>query len=228
VSEAAQEHAAPSNGVDIALSVEQLDACLRLVEALVFASVEPVRESSIRALLVGQALIAEDAPLAPVMEAFVARYETFGVEPVPVAGGWQFRTRPDLAQALTRVIERPRRLGRSAMETLAVIAYHQPCTRTDIESIRGVALSQNVLDALLEDSLIVPRGRKEVPGRPVLWGTGTGFLQQFGLQDLSQLPRREELLLDVPNVAPAPLLDTQAGSASDDAAADVVPANDVP
>jgi len=175
------------------------DEAVRLVEALVFASGEPVREAAMMALLRGRGLLGEEEPVGPVLEAIAERFVDRGMELVNVAGGWQFRTRPELAEALTKVIERPRRLGRSAMETLAVIAYHQPCTRSDIESIRGVSLNQNILDALLEDSLIAPKGRKEVPGRPVLWGTSVGFLRQFGLRDLNQLPRREELLLEMPS-----------------------------
>jgi segregation and condensation protein B len=92
------------------------------------------------------------------------------------------------------VVQQKRRLPRAAMETLAVVAYHQPVTRTEIETIRGASLGQGVMDALLESGLIEPRGRKEVPGRPTLWGTTSAFLAQFGLRDLRDLPRREDLL----------------------------------
>ena len=102
---------------------------------------------------------------------------------------------------LTRVVERPRRLPRAAMETLSIVAYHQPCTRAEIEAIRGVSLGQATLDLLLDASLIVPKGRKEVPGRPTLWGTSTQFLSHFGLRDLRDLPRREELLAELPEGA---------------------------
>ncbi len=136
-------------------------------------------------------------------------YDGRGVCLVPVGGGWQFRTAVDLAPLLTRVIERPRRLPRAAMETLSVVAYHQPCTRAEIEAIRGVSLGQATLDLLLDASLIVPKGRKEVPGRPTLWGTSPRFLIHFGLRDLRDLPRREELLAELPVLpdaaaAPAP------------------------
>ena len=87
------------------------------------------------------------------------------------------------------------------METLAIIAYHQPVTRGEIEEIRGTALSQATLDALLEFGLVAPRGRKEVPGRPTLWGTTPAFLAQFGLRDLRDLPRREDLLVEPPQMA---------------------------
>ena len=124
------------------------------------------------------------------------RYAGRGVELVEVGGGVQFRTAPDLAPLLRKVVEVPRRLPRVAMETLAIIAYHQPVTRPEIEEIRGTSLSQQTLDALLEANLIAPRGRRESPGRPTLWGTTPQFLAQFGLNDLRELPRREDLLLE--------------------------------
>ncbi|GBQ97906.1 chromosome segregation and condensation protein ScpB [Asaia lannensis NBRC 102526] len=170
------------------------EALSRLVEGLIFASAEPVPEHALKQFLASQG--ADEARLGPVLARVIARYEDHAVELVAVARGWQFRTRAEIAPALTRVVEKPRRLSRSAMETLAIIAYHQPCTRADIEGIRGVSLSQTVLDALIEDGLIMPRGRKEVPGRPILWGTSSHFLSSFGLSDLNALPRREELLLD--------------------------------
>ncbi|MBS4075745.1 SMC-Scp complex subunit ScpB [Ameyamaea chiangmaiensis] len=178
---------------------------LRLAEAMIFASTEPVSDRAVAEMLVGQEAVppeVEDlaAYVAAVMAGVVALYDGRGVAPVRVAGGWQFRTDAALAPALTKLVERPRRLGRSAMETLAIVAYHQPCTRAEIEAIRGVALSQSVLDGLLEEVLIVPRGRKEVPGRPVLWGTSADFLRHFGLRDLRDLPRREELMVDVPQI----------------------------
>ena len=110
-----------------------------------------------------------------------------------VAGGWVFRTAPDLAPRLTRVISRPRRLSRVAMETLAIIAWHQPVTRAQIEEIRGAALGQPTLDALLEAGLVRSAGHRDVPGRPTLWATTPQFLSHFGLNDLKDLPRREEL-----------------------------------
>lgn len=172
-------------------------AC-RLVEAFVFASTEPVNEKAIGELLVTQGALAGTEGLAPVIEQVRSSCEGRGVTLVAVAGGWQFRTAPDLASRLTKVIERPRRLPRSAMETLAIVAYHQPCTRAEIETIRGVALSQQTFDLLMEASLIVPVGRKEVPGRPSLWGTSTEFLSRFGLKVIGDLPRREELLTELP------------------------------
>ena len=176
-------------------------AC-RLVEALVFAAVEPVPTRAIADLLHAQLALDEDDVVA-VIEQVRRGCEGRGVMLAPVAGGWQFRTAPDLAPLLTRVLPRPRRLPRAALEVLSIVAYHQPCTRAEIETIRGVSLGQQTLDLLLDASLIVPRGRKEVPGRPTLWGTSPAFLRHFGLRDLRDLPRRDELLVELPTTAPA-------------------------
>ena len=164
----------------------------RLVEALIFASAEPVASSAIARML------PENVDADAVLAAVQARYAGRGVELLEVAGGWQFRTAADLAPALTKVVAQPKRLPRAAMEALAVVAYHQPATRTEIETIRGASLSQASMDALLEAGLIEPKGRKEVPGRPTLWGTTPAFLAQFGLKGLRDLPRREDLLVEPP------------------------------
>ncbi|MFT8943970.1 MAG: SMC-Scp complex subunit ScpB [Acetobacter pasteurianus] len=184
------------------------EEALRLAEALIFASTEPVSARRLAELLELRQLVPDGvdnlaAFVTSVLQALVQRYEGRGVMPVEIAGGWQFRTAPDLAPALTRVLERPRRFSRAVMETLAIIAYHQPCTRMQIEEIRGVSLGQNVLDTLIESALIMPKGRKEVPGRPVLWGTTQDFLRHFSLRSLADLPRREELLVEVPENAGA-------------------------
>jgi segregation and condensation protein B len=165
---------------------------LRLAEALVFASAQPV---SLRQL--GQVLPDGVAP-EDVAAALRARYAGRGVELVEVAGGVMFRTAPDLAPRLRTVIEVPRRVPRAAMETLAIIAYHQPLTRPEIETMRGASLAQATLDALLEAGLIAPAGRREAPGRPTLWATTPGFLTRFGLASLRDLPRREDLLVEPP------------------------------
>ena len=183
---------------------ERQALAVRLAEAAIFASSEPVSERALLELLQDQLVGLESgsdsaALLAVVLEALGMLYAQGGVRLVLAGGGWQFRTAPDLAPYLTKVLQRPRRLPRVAMETLSVIAYHQPCTRSEIEQIRGVSLSQATLDSLLEASLIVPKGRKEVPGRPVLWATSTQFLVYFGLRDLRDLPRREELLVELPD-----------------------------
>ncbi len=163
---------------------------LRLAEALIFASAEPVPARSLAGLL------PEDIDAEAVLRAVQARYAGRGVELAEIGLGWQFRTAPDLAARLTRTISRPRRLPRVAMETLAIIAWHQPVTRAQIEEIRGAALSQATLDALLEASLVKPAGHRDVPGRPTLWATTPAFLAQFGLKDLAELPKRSELVLE--------------------------------
>jgi segregation and condensation protein B len=168
------------------------DEHLRLAEALLFAAAEP---TSPRALT---QLLPDGADADATIAALRARYHGRGVELVDVAGGWQFRTAADLAPRLRRIVQVPRRLPRAAMETLAIVAYHQPVTRTEIEEIRGAALAQATLDALLEADLIIPRGRRETPGRPTLWATTDKFLTQFGLRTLRDLPRREDLLVEPP------------------------------
>ncbi|MBI0535136.1 SMC-Scp complex subunit ScpB [Roseomonas sp. KE2513] len=161
---------------------------LRIAEAFVFASATPVTLARL------QPLLPTGVEAAATLAALAEAYEGRGVNLVSVAGGHAFRTAPDLAPALTRVVEVPRRLPRVAMEALAIIAWHQPVTRAEIEEIRGTALSQNTLETLLENGLVAPRGRKEAPGRPTLWATTPRFLEQFGLASLRDLPKREELL----------------------------------
>ena len=186
------------------------DPAARLVEALVFASAEPVSTAAVSRLL------PPPAQAEAVLRALQSRYAGRGVELVEVAGGWQFRTAPDLAPRLTQVVPQPRRLPRAAMEALAVIAYHQPATRADVEAVRGASLGQATIDALLESGLIEPKGRKEAPGHPTLWGTTAAFLAQFGLRGIGDLPRREDMLRDesglpAPDAPPldAPLLDAR-------------------
>ena len=166
----------------------------RLVEAAIFASREPV---PLRALA---DLLPPEADLDAVIVALATRYQGRGVELVKAGTGLMFRTAPDLAAALKRVVEAPRRLPRAAMETLAIIAYHKGVTRTEIEEIRGVSLSQQTLDALLDAGLITSSGRREVPGRPNEWQVTPGFLVQLGLKDIKDLPKREDLLIDPPNL----------------------------
>jgi segregation and condensation protein B len=177
---------------------------IRLAEALIFASAEPVHARQLAALL------PEDVEADEVLRALQANCAGRGVELTEVGGGWQFRTAPDLAPRLVRVIQRPRRLPRVAMETLAIIAWHQPVTRAQIEEIRGATLSQQTLDALLEAGLVRTAGHREVPGRPILWATTPQFLAQFGLKDLRDLPKREDLVTEQPSV-----LDARVDTASD-------------
>nr|MCV4208600.1 SMC-Scp complex subunit ScpB [Roseomonas sp. SXEYE001] len=172
---------------------------LRIAEALVFAAATPVTAARLAPLL------PPEVSAASTLEALATVYEGRGVNLVSVAGGYAFRTAEDLAPALTRVVEVPRRLPRVAMEALAIIAWHQPVTRAEIEEIRGTALSQTTLETLLENGLVAPRGKKEAPGRPTLWATTPRFLEQFGLTSLRDLPKREELLsepgLPMPDLA---------------------------
>lgn len=172
------------------------EEALRLAEALLFASAAPV---ALRALA---QLLPDDADVDAVIAALRVRYAGRGIELAEVAGGLQFRTAADLAPQLRRVVEVPRRLPRAAMETLAIVAYHQPLTRAEIEELRGASLSQATLELLLEAGLIAPRGHRETPGRPTLWATTPAFLAQFGLNDLRELPRREDLLVEPPPLVP--------------------------
>jgi len=199
---------------------------IRIAEALLFASDRPVQPARLQGVLPD----GQDAPA--VLTALGAALEGRGVVLAEVAGGFALRTAPDLAPALTRVVEVPRRLPRVAMETLAVIAWHQPVTRAEVEEIRGAGLSQATLEALLEHGLIAPKGHKEVPGRPTLWGTTGRFLEQFGLSSLRDLPKREEL---VSAEAAAPLLAAAEaaapegdGEAAAEAGGDTAPEGDVP
>jgi segregation and condensation protein B len=179
---------APDPGPDPGPDPALFDHALRIAEALIFASDRPVAMARL------QQALPPGVEAGAVLTALAAQCAGRPVQLAEVAGGFAFRTAPELAPAITRVVEVPRRLPRAAMETLAIIAYHQPATRAEVEEIRGASLSQTTLESLLELGLIAPRGRKEVPGRPSLWGTTPRFLEQFGLRALSDLPRREELV----------------------------------
>lgn len=173
---------------------EAFERAVRLVEAFVFASAEPVAASAV-ARLVPMPYSAHE-----VLMTLRERCQGRGVHLVEAGGGWQFRTALDLAAELATVMEKPRRLPRAAMETLAVIAQYQPLTRAEIEDIRGVALSQASMDLLLEVGLIQPSGQREAPGRPTLWTVTPAFLAHFGLRSIRDLPGGAELTLD-PSVA---------------------------
>ena len=160
---------------------------LRMAEALLFAAVEPLDEESLAARL------PEDADLPALMEALRATYANRGVNLVRLAGKWAFRTAPDLSFLLERERQVRRRLSRAALETLAIIAYHQPITRVEIEEIRGVSLSRGTLDLLLEAGWIRLKGRRRSPGRPITYGTTEAFLDHFGLEALEDLPGVDEL-----------------------------------
>src|SRR6267142_2179493 len=160
---------------------------LRLLEALIFAGTQALDEQELADRL------PNDADVKRLLADLAEMYAGRGVNLVQVAGGYAFRTAPDLSEKLK--IERPvtRKLSRAAIETLAIVSYHQPVTRAEIEEIRGVALSQGTLDKLLEVGWIKPKGRRQTPGRPVTWVTTDAFLAHFGLENLETLPGVEEL-----------------------------------
>jgi len=160
---------------------------LRLVEALLFASAEPLDEATLKAQL------PEDADLPTLMGELAQLYANRGVHLVAVGKKWAMRTAPDLAALLRSEKAVPKKLNRATLETLAVIAYHQPITRPEIEEIRGVSLSRGSLETLLEAGWIRPGRRKEGPGRPLTWVTTEGFLDHFGLASTKDLPGVEEL-----------------------------------
>ena len=160
---------------------------LRLLEALLFAASEPLDEAT----------LSERLPPEADVGALIARlgddYAGRGVNLVRVAGKWALRTAEDLAADLHRHVDVARKLSRAAVETLAIIAYHQPVTRAEIEETRGVGLSRGTLDILLEAGWIRPKGRRRTPGRPITWVTTESFLDNFGLDALDDLPGIDEL-----------------------------------
>jgi segregation and condensation protein B len=158
-----------------------------LLEAMLFASAEPLSERVLAARL------PEAAEVDELLKELVDHYANRGVHLVQVGNRWAFRSAPDLAEHLRLETKIKRRLSRAAQETMAIIAYHQPITRAEIEEMRGVSLSRGTLDILLEAGWIRPRGRRRVPGRPVTWGTTDTFLDHFGLADIDDLPGVEEL-----------------------------------
>lgn len=172
---------------------------LRMVEALLFASASPLSVADIADRL------PDDADIDAHIETIRGMYEGRGVNLVKAAGKWMFRTAPDLSFLLLKEVEQQRKLSRAGTETLAIIAYHQPVTRAEIEEIRGVGLSKGTLDVLMEAGWIKIKGRRRTPGRPVTYGTSDEFLVHFGLDSIQDLPGVEELkaagLLDSIDVA---------------------------
>ena len=160
---------------------------LRLLEAILFAATEPLAEKE----LAGR--MPEDADITGLLQELKDLYANRGVHLLAFDGRWAFRTAPDLASKFHVEKEVVRKLSRAAIETLAIIAYHQPATRAEIEDIRGVAVSAGTLDMLLEIGWIKPKGRRETPGRPVTWATTDAFLEHFGLESCDALPGVEEL-----------------------------------
>lgn len=160
---------------------------LRLIEAVLFAATTPMAEAELAARL------PDGVDIRRVLERLERDYAARGVTLMHIGEAWAFRTAVDLAPRLHVTVEKPRKLGRAALETLAIIAYHQPVTRAEIEEIRGVALSRGTLDTLLEAGWVRPRGRKKVPGRPLLWATTEAFLDHFALESKDDLPGIAEL-----------------------------------
>ena len=159
----------------------------RMAEALVFASAEPVTERALADRL------PEGADVAGAMRHLQEVYARRGVNLVRVGDAWAFRTAGDLAFLMSRDTLQQRKLSRAALEVLAIIAYHQPVTRAEIEDIRGVETSKGTLDTLLESEWVRMRGRRKSPGRPVTYGTTDGFLDHFQLESIRDLPGIDEL-----------------------------------
>jgi len=173
-------------GGDRARSEPSADA-IRAAEALLFAGGEPITAKALSEKL-GPAV-----DVAAVLMKLKADYAERGVQLIEAGGAWRFQSAPDLASLFAETREAPRKLPRAAMETLAVIAYHQPVTRAEIEDVRGVSLSRGSMELLLEIGWIRPRGRRRTPGRPLTFGTTDAFLSQFGLASLDALPGKDDL-----------------------------------
>ena len=175
---------------------------LRMIEALLFASIDPLSEAEIAARL------PEQLDVSKLLLELQSAYAGRGVNLRNVGGRWAFRTAEDLAFLLNRELAEDKKLSRAGLETLAIIAYHQPVTRAEIEEIRGVAISKGTLDVLLQAGWIGLGARRETPGRPVTFGTTPEFLDHFGLASISDLPGLADL-------AAAGLLDRIAPTSSD-------------
>lgn len=160
---------------------------LRMAEALLFAAAEPLDEATLTSRL------PEGADVPALLSELSAAYAARGVNLVKVAGKWAFRTAEDLSFLMHRETVEERKLSRAALETLSIIAYHQPVTRAEIEEVRGVTISKGTLDVLMEAGWVRMRGRRRTPGRPVTYGTTGEFLEHFGLDQISDLPGLDEL-----------------------------------
>jgi segregation and condensation protein B len=159
----------------------------RAIEALLFAAAEPLSVDDLARRL------PEGAEVEAALQALGRRYEGRGVELTQVAGRWRFQTAADLDHLMTEERQEPRRLSKAAQEILAIIAYHQPVTRAEMEMVRGVQTSRGSLDVLLELGLVRLRGRRRSPGRPVTYGTTDRFLEHYGLASLADLPGAAEM-----------------------------------
>lgn len=187
-----------------------IDPIVRAVEAALFAAQEPQSLADLAAHIGG------DVDLAAALATLQADYAGRGVELVERGGRWHFQTAPDLAWLLRRETEQTRKLSRAATETLAIIAYHEPVSRAEIEAIRGVQVSKGTIDVLMEEGWITPSGRREAPGRPLVYATTPEFLSHFGLTSRRDLPGLEDLraagLLDPVDLALEGALATDDGS----------------
>jgi segregation and condensation protein B len=163
-----------------------MDELVRAIEATLFASAAPLSAEEIAAHV-------GDGDIAAALLALADHYRGRGVELVERAGRWHFQTAPDLAHLLRRTREEPRKLSRAATETLAIIAYHEPVSRAEIEAIRGVQISKGTLDVLMDAGWVRPAGRREGPGRPLLYATTQEFLTHFGLGSRRDLPGIDDL-----------------------------------
>jgi segregation and condensation protein B len=163
-----------------------IDEFVRSVEATLFASATPLTSAEI-------ALHTGDGDVEGALAGLAEHYAGRGIDLVERGGRWHFQTAPDLAHLLRRTREEPRRLSRAATETLAIIAYHEPVSRAEIEAIRGVQISKGTLDVLMEAGWIRPAGRREGPGRPLLYATSADFLSHFGLASRRDLPGIDDL-----------------------------------
>lgn len=160
---------------------------LRLLEALLFAADKPLTPK------IMQAYLGDDADLGDLLETLKKRYASKGINLRKIGKSWAFRTAPDLQDRLELKREVTKKLSRAAIETLSIIAYHQPVTRAEIEAIRGVATNKGTLDLLMEAKFVRPGKRRETPGRPLTWVTTDDFLDNFGMESLKELPGIAEL-----------------------------------
>ncbi len=160
---------------------------LRLLEALLFAASAPLDEKTLKARM------PEGIDIKQALRELQTEYAPRGVNLMHIGTKWTFRTSSDLSWLLTKESVVPKKLSRAAVETLAVIAYHQPVTRAEVEEIRGVVMSKGTFDVLMETGWIRPRGRRKAPGRPITYGTSEDFLSHFGLESLEGLPGLDEL-----------------------------------
>ena len=189
------------------------DDLIRAVEAVLFASEKPLSVDEIRAH------VGDEADVSAALSALESLYGGRGIELVRRGEQWHFQTAADLAHLLRRDREEARKLSRAGIETLAIIAYHEPVTRAEIEAIRGVQVAKGTIDVLMEAGWVRPAGRREVPGRPLTYATTTGFLIHFGLASRRDLPGLDDLkaagLLDPVDLAFEALEDAEDESASE-------------